>query len=309
MDTRRIGSLEVSVVGLGCNNFGTRVDAAGTKAVVDAAFDAGITFFDTADIYGDTHSEEFLGAALGSRRDQVVVATKFGVPYGDVTGGASPEYVRQAVDASLRRLGTDHIDLYQLHFPDRDVPLGETLGALHELVVEGKVRHVGCSNFSASLLSKAEAAAEIAGSKFASVQNQYNLLHREPEAEVLPWCAAHDTAFLPYFPLASGLLTGKYRAGEAPPEGARLSNLDPERAAQTLGDESLGKVAGLEALAAESGHSVLDLAVSWLLSHEVVASVLSGATRPEQVRANAAAGAWSLPADVVARVDELAPVS
>lgn len=307
MDTRRIGSLEVSVVGLGCNNFGGRLDAERTKAVVDAALDAGITFFDTADIYGETHSEEFLGAALGKRREDVVVATKFGVPYGGGTGGASPAYVHQAVEASLKRLGTDRIDLYQLHFPDREAPLAETLGALHELVTEGKVREIGCSNFSASLLGKAEEAANSAGSRYASVQNQFSILHREPEAEVLPWCDAHQTVFLPYFPLANGLLTGKYRAGKARPEGTRLSGLDPEREAQVFGDENMEKVTGLAELAEKSGHGLLDLAVSWLLSHSAVASVISGATKPEQVRANATAGSWSLPADVLARVDELAP--
>jgi aryl-alcohol dehydrogenase-like predicted oxidoreductase len=307
MDTRRIGSLEVSVVGLGCNNFGGRVDAAGTKAVVEAALDAGITLFDTADIYGETHSEEFLGRALGTRRDDVVVATKFGVPYGDKTGGASPAYVREAVEASLQRLGTDRIDLYQLHFPDRDVPLADTLGALRELVTEGKVREIGCSNFSASLLSKADAAAADLGSRYVSVQNQFNVLHRDPEAEVLPWCAEHQTAFLPYFPLASGLLSGKYRAGEPVPEGTRLSNLDADRSAQVFGDESMAKVTGLAELAAESGHGLLDLAVSWLLSHAPVASVISGATRPEQVRTNAGAASWSLSPEVLARVDELAP--
>lgn len=307
MDTRRIGSLEVSVVGLGCNNFGGRIDAEATDRVVGAALDAGITLFDTADIYGDARSEVLLGQALGSRRDEVVVATKFGVPYGEAKGGASAGYVAEAVEASLRRLGTDRIDLYQLHFPDQATPLEETLGAMGELVRQGKVREIGCSNFSVELLDQAAAATAPGAPSFVSVQNQYSIVHREPEQGVLAACEAHRLAFLPYFPLASGLLTGKYRAGEAPPAGTRLGGMAPEQAAKALSDERLATVAALEAIAAGAGHTVVELAVAWLLSHRVVASVIAGATRPEQVVANAAGAGWTLDDETLARVDEVAP--
>jgi aryl-alcohol dehydrogenase-like predicted oxidoreductase len=309
METRRVGSLTVSAVGIGCNNFGGRIDAAATDAVVGAALHEGITFFDTADVYGATHSEELLGAALGRRRDEVVVATKFGVPYEGHTGGAAPAYITQAVEDSLRRLGTDRIDLYQLHLPDAGTPVADTLEALTALVRQGKVREIGCSNFSAGQLSEAAAAAEAAdgGARFVSVQNQYSILHREPEAAVLAECRRGGLAFLPFFPLSHGLLSGKYRAGEPPPEGTRLARLPAERAAQVLSDENLATVQALADLAAEEGHSVLDLAIAWLLSRAEVASVIAGATRPEQVRANAAAGAWAIPPDLLRRVDELAP--
>jgi aryl-alcohol dehydrogenase-like predicted oxidoreductase len=224
MDTRRIGSLEVSVVGLGCNNFGRRLDFDATSAVVDAALEAGITFFDTADTYGGTKSEEYLGRALGRRRDDVVVATKFGSKVDEQRRGARPEYVRQAVEDSLRRLGTDRIDLYQLHWPDPEVPIGETLGALDELVKAGKVREVGCSNFSAEQLREAEEATREGAARFVSVQNEYSLLHREPEEEVLPKCERLGIAFVPYFPLANGLLTGGSTVGGKPrPPGAALT--------------------------------------------------------------------------------------
>src|SRR5215218_8240726 len=217
MDTRRIGSLEVSVVGLGCNNFGRRLDSGATSAVVDAALDAGVNFFDTADVYGGTKSEEFLGRALSRRRDEVVLATKFGAQVDEQRKGAKPEYVGQAVEDSLRRLRTDRIDLYQLHRPDPDVPIEDTLGALDELVEAGKVREVGCSNFSADQLREEEGATPEGAARFASVQNEYSLLHREPEVEVLPECERLGMAFVPYFPLANGLLTGKYRRGEDAP--------------------------------------------------------------------------------------------
>src|SRR5215210_8080880 len=208
MDTRRIGSLEVSVVGLGCNNFGRRLDSGATSAVVDAALDAGINFFDTADVYGGTRSEEYLGRALGRRRDEVVIATKFGSAVDERRKGARPEYVRQAAEDSLRRLGTDRIDLYQLHWPDPQVPIEDTLGALDELVQAGKVREIGCSNFSVEQLREAEASVLPGGARFVSVQNEYSLLQRAPEQDgVLAECERADLAFLPYFPLASGLLT------------------------------------------------------------------------------------------------------
>ncbi|HEX7008393.1 MAG TPA: aldo/keto reductase, partial [Phycisphaeraceae bacterium] len=208
MQTRRIGSLEVSVVGLGCNNFGRRLDADATAQVVHAALDAGITFFDTADIYGGTLSETYLGKALDKRRDEVVIATKFGMEVDPQRKGAHPRYVRQAVEDSLRRLGTDYIDLYQLHTPDPEVPIADTLGVLDELVKSGKVREIGCSNFSAQQLEEAQAAVRPGAARFVSVQNEYSLLHREPEQAVLPACERLGLAFIPYFPLANGLLTG-----------------------------------------------------------------------------------------------------
>ena len=305
METRTIGSLDVSVVGLGCNNFGMRIGRKETAAVVGAALDAGITLFDTADIYGGTKSESYLGAALGSRRDEIVLATKFGVPYEGHEGGASAAYVRTALEDSLTRLGTDRVDLYQLHAPDPKTPIAETIGVLAELVAEGKIREFGCSNFSAAMLVEA-AAATPSGPGFVSVQNQYNILSREPEDEVLPECARLGMAFLPYFPLASGLLSGKYRAGEPPPEGTRLAAMG-EAAASQLSDERLARVAALDALARRHGHGVLDLAFGWLLSRPVVASVIAGATRPEQVAANVAAGQWRPGDDVLAEVDAIAP--
>jgi aryl-alcohol dehydrogenase-like predicted oxidoreductase len=306
METRKIGSLEVSVVGLGCNNFGMRIGRKETAAVVDAALDAGINFFDTADIYGGTKSETYLGAALGARRDDIVLATKFAGAYEGHVGGASPAYVRTAVEDSLTRLGTDRIDLYQQHMPDQKTPIAETIGVLGELVDEGKIREFGCSNFSAAMLADAAAATPAGRPGFVSVQNQYNILYREPEDGVLEYCDRTGTAFLPFFPLASGLLSGKYRAGEPPPEGTRLAAMG-DRAASQLTDERLATVAALDALARRHGHSVLDLAFGWLLERPAVASVIAGATKPEQVALNVAGGAWRPGPDVLAEVDTLAP--
>jgi aryl-alcohol dehydrogenase-like predicted oxidoreductase len=274
--------------------------------VVGAALDAGITLFDTADIYGGTKSEEYLGAALGSRRDEIVLATKFGAPYEEHTGGAAPAYIRQALDDSLRRLGTDHIDLYQLHLPDKNTSIADTLGTLAALVAEGKVREFGCSNFDGTMLEEAESAVVDGAPGFVSVQNQYNVLYREPEDEVLPFCDRTHTAFLPFFPLASGLLTGKYRAGQEAPEGTRMAAWG-ERAKNELTDERLAKVAALDALAKSEGHTVLDLAFAWLLSHASVASVIAGATKPEQVTANVAAGDWTLDAGILAQINSITP--
>jgi aryl-alcohol dehydrogenase-like predicted oxidoreductase len=306
METRMIGSLEVSVVGLGCNNFGMRIGRKETAAVVDAALHAGINFFDTADIYGGTKSETYLGAALGARRDDIVLATKFGAPYEGHEGGASPAYIRTAVEDSLARLGTDRIDLYQQHVPDQKTPIAETIGVLGELVDEGKIRAFGCSNFDAGMLAEAAAATPPGRPGFVSVQNQYNLLYREPEDGVLEFCDRTGTAFLPYFPLASGLLSGKYRAGEPPPEGTRLAAMG-DRAASQLSDDRLAAVAALDQLAGREGHTVLDLAFGWLLSRPAVASVIAGATRPEQIAANVAGGGWRPGADVLAAVDTIAP--
>jgi aryl-alcohol dehydrogenase-like predicted oxidoreductase len=306
MDTRTIGSLTVSVVGLGCNNFGMRIGRKETDAVVGAALDAGITLFDTADIYGGTKSEEYLGAALGTRRDDIVLATKFGVPYEGHEGGASAAYIRTAVEDSLRRLGTDRIDLYQQHTPDKKTPIAETVGALAELVAEGKVREFGCSNFDGTMLEEAQSAVADGAPGFVSVQNHYNVLYRESEDEVLPFCDRTGTAFLPFFPLASGLLSGKYRAGEEIPEGTRMAAWG-ERAKNELTPERLATVAALDALARSEGHTVLELAFGWLLSHGAVASVIAGATKPEQITANVAAGKWQPSAAVLAEVDRIAP--
>ncbi len=306
MDTRKIGSLAVSVVGLGCNNFGMSIGSAETDAVVGAALDAGITLFDTADVYGGTKSEEFLGAALGSKRDEIVLATKFSLPYEGHPGGATAGAIRAALDASLRRLGTDHVDLYQQHRPDPNTPIAETLGTLSELVAEGKVREFGCSNFDGPMLEEARAAVTDGAPEFVSVQNHYNILRREAEDEVLPFCDATGTAFLPFYPLASGILSGKYKAGQEAPEGTRLATLG-ERAKRELSDERLSKVSALNALAQTEGRTVLDLAFAWLLSRAAVASVIAGATKPEQVTANVAAGQWRPGAALLAQVDRIAP--
>jgi aryl-alcohol dehydrogenase-like predicted oxidoreductase len=305
METRRIGALEVSVVGLGCNNFGPRIDSDQTAAVVHAALDAGINFFDTADVYGKGQSEEYLGRALAGRRAEVVVATKFGKPMDDVRRGARPEYIRQAAEESLRRLNTHYIDLYQLHEPDPEVPIAETLGALQELVQAGKVREIGCSNFSPAQLREAGAAATSGKTaRFVSVQNEYSLLHREPEAEMLAECERLGVAFIPYFPLASGLLTGKYHRGEAAPAGSRLAQ--NERYAELLTDQNLTRVEALRDFARSRQHTLLELAFSWLLARPAVASVIAGATRPEQVRSNAAAAGWRLSPEELAAVAAIA---
>lgn len=301
MQRRRIGSLGVSAVGIGCNNFGWRIGADETVAVVDAALEAGIDFFDTADLYGGGKSEEFLGRALGPRRADVVIATKFGHPGNGHLRGGHPDTVRRAAEESLRRLGTDYIDLYQIHRPDPDVPVVETLGALDELVRAGKVREIGCSNFSAAQVREADSAAR--GARFVSVQNDYSLLQREPEAEVLPECERLGLAFLPFFPLAGGLLTGKYRKGRPAPEGTRLA--DPTWEERMRAEERLDQVEALIAFAEGRGHTVLELAFAWLLARPAIASVIAGATRPAQVHANAAAAAWSLTDADLAEIDRV----
>jgi len=305
VETRKIGSLEVTVVGLGTNNFGLGMAADQVPPVVDAAIEQGINFFDTSDSYGD--SEERLGRALGRRRDTVLIATKFGSPVRgqEGTGGAKPGYVRSAVEASLKRLGTDRIDLYQIHRPDPDTPITDTLGVLAELVEAGKVREIGCSNFSSKQIREAnDAAGE--GPRFLSVQNHYNLLNRADEAEVIPTCEELGITSLPYFPLASGLLTGKYKRGEKPAEGTRLQRWG-ERAAGSLTDEAFDKVEALSSWAADHGHSVLDLAFAWLLAQPTVVSVIAGATKVEQVLANAATAGWRLSDSEVDEVDRIAP--
>jgi aryl-alcohol dehydrogenase-like predicted oxidoreductase len=302
MDHRSIGSLRVSLVGLGCNNFGMRIDAAATERVVNAALDAGIDLFDTADIYGATKSEEFLGRALKGRRDHAIVATKFGMAVDDRRKGARPEYVKQACDDSLRRLGIDHIDLYQLHQPDPSVPIADTLGAMDDLVKAGKVREIGCSNFSAEQLDEAERTTKSGAARFVSVQNEYSLLHREPERAVLPACDRLGLAFLPFFPLASGLLTGKFEPGKPAPADSRLSLSWTSRFTT---EKNVQIAEALKAFAAARRHTLLELAFSWLASRAQVASVIAGATSPEQIRANAAAANWKLNAEELAEIDSL----
>jgi aryl-alcohol dehydrogenase-like predicted oxidoreductase len=289
MQKRTIGSLEVSVVGVGCNNFGVRSDAATSSTIVNSALDAGINFFDTADIYGDTKSEVILGEALGARRRDVVVATKFGMPIDDDHFGAAPEYVRQACEDSLKRLGSDYIDLYQLHAPDDKVPIADTLGALRELVDAGKVREIGCSNLTPPQLREAQTAAGH-GPAFVSVQNQFSLLARDPERDgVLDVCSELGLGYLPYYPLANGLLTGKVRPGQPIPEGSRLAKMPPERSAHWLGSPLREKVDALVQYAEQIDVPLLSLAFSWLLSHAQVSSVIAGASSATQVTANAAA--------------------
>jgi aryl-alcohol dehydrogenase-like predicted oxidoreductase len=301
MRTAKISSLDVSVVGLGCNNMGRALDAAGTDAVVGAALDAGVTFFDTADVYGQVQSEGLLGRAIGSRRDQVVVATKFGSPLPGVegSGGASPRWARQAVTDSLRRLGTDYIDLYYLHRPDGNTPIADTLEALDELVKAGRVREIACSAMTAQQIDEAAAAAADTGrSRFVATQVEYSLVRRAPETNgVLDAVRAHDMALVPYYPLANGLLTGKVKRGDTP-----KGRLQMDRYAEYLSDANFDIVERLEAVATEHGRTLLELAVGWLLSHPEVPSVIAGATKPEQVQANAAAAARPLSDDEVAAV-------
>jgi aryl-alcohol dehydrogenase-like predicted oxidoreductase len=303
LETRRIGSLEASTVGIGCNNFGWRLDEAATAGVVGASLEAGINFFDTADSYGNTKSEEYLGRALGGRRDEVVVATKFGSRIDEGRQGARPEYVRQAAEDSLRRLGTDRIDIYQLHKPDPEVPIAETLGALDDLVRAGKVREIGCSNFSAGQLREAEDAASGGSARFVSVQNEYSIMHREPEYEVIPECERLALALIPYFPLASGLLTGKYRKGRPLPEGTRIGK--GGRFQDLLSQENLSVVESLVEFAESRGHTILELAFSWLAARPTVGPVIAGATSPEQVRANAAAAEWTLSEAEIVELEEI----
>lgn len=306
MEHRSIGSLRVSIVGLGCNNFGMRIDEAATDRVVSAALEAGINFFDTADIYGSTKSEEFLGRALAGRRHQAIVATKFGMAVDEQRKGARPEYIHRAAEDSLKRLRTDYIDLYQLHQPDPQVPIADTLGALDQLVKAGKVKEIGCSNFSEAQLDEAARATRSGAAGFVSVQNEYSLLHREPERRVLPACERLGLAFLPYFPLASGLLTGKYEPGKAAPKDSRLSLSWTSRFTT---DRNVRVAESLKAFAAARGHTLLDLAMSWLATRPRLASVIAGATSPEQVRANAAAVNWPLTREDVAEIDRLTPVT
>jgi aryl-alcohol dehydrogenase-like predicted oxidoreductase len=301
---RSIGSIPVPIASVGCNNFGRRIDEERTREVVEAALQVGATLFDTADLYGDGLSEEFLGRALGPRRDDVVIVSKFGMrkPPDGLTGG-HPIWVGRACEASLQRLGTDRIDVYLIHQPDDQTPIEDTLSAMSRLVDDGKVRQIGCSNFSAKQLDEADdAARELGVHRFVTVQNEESLLAREAREEVLPACDRLRLSFMPYFPLASGLLTGKYRRGQPPPAGSRLAG----RGGDALSDERFDLVDRLATYAESKGHTLLELSLSWLASQRPVATVIAGATSAEQVRSNAAAvEAWRLTDDEVAEVDEL----
>ena len=310
MEHRALGKsgLQVSVVGLGCNNFGMRVDAAQTQAVVRRALEEGVTLFDTADIYGGRgKSEELLGQALGERRKDAIVASKFGMPMGDgpYMHGGSRRYIMNAVEASLRRLGTDYIDLYQIHQPDPATRQEETLEALDSLVRAGKVRYIGCSNFAGWQLADAAWISRERGlASYISAQNLYNLLDRRVERELAPACEHYGVGILPYFPLASGFLTGKYRRGAEPPQGTRLA-LMRSMAGRVLTDANFATLERLEEFARSHGHSMVELATSWLAAQPQVSSVISGATSPEQVIENVKAAGWKLSPDELAEVDKL----
>jgi aryl-alcohol dehydrogenase-like predicted oxidoreductase len=295
VETRQIGDVEVSVAGLGCNQFGRKLDLDGTRAVLDAAIDAGVTHLDTADIYGGSgRSEELMGQALASRRDRVVIATKFGMDMGDgETRRGRSGYVRKSIEGSLRRLRTSHVDIYWLHEPDPETPIEETLGALDELVRAGTVRALGCSNVTAEQIEEFDRAARENGlTAFRAVQNEYSWLNRSIENDVMPVCERLGLAVVPYFPLARGLLTGKYRRGEAAPPGSRLADRD-----SVASDEQFAVTEKLAAFADARGIAMTDLAIGGLAAQPCIASVIAGATTPEQVRSNARAGDWKPSAD------------
>jgi len=304
MRTGRLGSLEVSVIGLGCNNFGRALDRAASRVAVDAALDAGINIFDASDNYGEGRAESYLGAALGDRRHQVVIATKFGMPVSGIpdSGGARPDYIRRAIDRSLGELGTDYIDLYQLHRPDPEVPIEDTLIELDALVEQGKVREVACSNLEADQLSEAAAVAREKGLRsFLANQVEYSLLHRTPETNgLVEVCEREQVALLPYYPLASGMLTGKARRGQ-PLEG----RLQMDRYQGYLTDSNFDIVEALRAFASERGVTIVQVALGWLLAQPTVPFVTAGATKPDQIKANVAAADWT-PSDAdVAELNQI----
>lgn len=306
MQYRKLGTsgLDVSVIGLGTNNFGRRVDAAGTKAVLDSALEAGVNFIDTANAYGGGESEDFIGRAIEGKRDQYVIATKAALKVGDGPNqsGASRQHLFAEVEKSLKRLRTDHIDLYQIHVADPATPIEETLRALSQLVDQGKVRYAGCSNYASWQLCEAVWTARTRSlTSFVSVQPPYSMLDRGIESELVPFCQQYGVGILPYFPLANGLLTGKYRRGQGAPEGTRLAEND--RGMFT--DANFDILEGLEAFAVSRDHTLLELAFAWLLANRAVSSVIAGATRPEQIVANAAAAGWELSPDEMEQIDTI----
>jgi len=309
MEKRRLGqsNLEISAVGVGCNNFGGRTDFEGTRAVVHRALDLGVTLFDTADVYGNKgKSEEFLGEILKDRRKDIVIATKFGMPMSDSARprDASRAYVMRAAEASLKRLRTDWIDLYQVHRPDPKTPAEETMRALDNLIKQGKVRAIGCSNFSAAELDNAQdAAARAHASAFVTVQDEYSLLARDIERGLIPAMAQRHLSLLPYFPLASGLLTGKYRRYADAPKGARLSY--SAHHADVLNEKNWARLDKLNAVAERTGHSLLEFAFGWLLAKPIIGSVIAGATKPEQIEQNVAAAAKRPSPAVIAEIDAI----
>ena len=305
MDKRRIGSLEVTTAGLGCNNFGWRIDAAATKQVVDAALDAGINFFDTANIYSKGESETYLGNALGHRRNDIVLATKFGHSSDETRVEGSAAYIRKALEDSLVRLKTDYVDLYQPHKPDPKTPIADVLSELDKLVREGKVREIGASNFTVDQIREAEADVASGAARFVSIQNNYSMFHRDDEpAGVLEACKQYSIAYLPFFPLANGLLTGKYRRGKPLPEGSRASD---EFGPKVFTPENIDKVEELIAFTEQRGHTILELAFVWLLANPVIPSIIAGAKTPEQVKNNAAAVSWHLSENDLAEIDAILP--
>jgi len=305
MKTRKLGSLNITTVGIGCNNFGRELDAAATREVVHAAVDAGVNFFDTADRYGNpkTASETVLGEVLEGRRNDVVLATKFGRWLDDERGGGKAAYVRSATEASLKRLRTDRIDLMQMHIPDLATPIEETLGALAALIAEGKIREIGCSNFSADQLREANAAADANGlPRFVSAQEQYSLLHRAPAADLIEECERAGVALLPWRPLFNGLLTGKYRPGAPIPQDTRIGAKESAQRDKLLSPENLAAVARLTEFAEERGHTILELAFAWLLAHPFVPTVIAGVSSARQVQSNVAAANWELTAEDFAAI-------
>ena len=306
MQYRQLGTsgLQVSAIGLGTNNFGRRLDAAATETVVHAALDAGVNMIDTSNSYGSGYSEEFIGRALNGRRHEAVIATKVSsrVSDGPNNAGNSRKHIYDQVDVSLRKLRTDYIDLYQIHWWDPNTPIEETLRALDELIRVGKVRYAGCSNFAAWQVCESHWTAKTLGiNEFVSMQPHYSMLYRKPEEEMIPFCEKYGIGILPYYPLENGFLTGKYRRGKPAPDGTRLSEGDRG----TLTSENFDILEGLEAFASERGHTILELAFAWLLASPMVSSVIAGATRVEQVEANAASASWSLTAEEVEEVNAI----
>ena len=304
MRMAQIGTLEVSVIGLGCNNFGRALDAAQSAITVNAALDVGMSYFDTASNYGAGQSESFLGAGLGNRRSEAVIGTKFGMPVPGVegSGGARPEYVRQSIDRSLSELGTDYIDLFQLHLPDPETPIAETLGAMTELVSEGKALQIGCSNLSADQLREAaEVSTRNAWAFFASDQIEYSMIHRIPETDgVVDVCRENGVALLPFYPLANGLLTGKTRRGEVP-----QGRLSMDRYQKYLTDANFDLAERIEVYAGERSVTMVQVALGWLISHDVVPSVTPGATSVKQIESNAKASEWIPTPDDLATLEAI----